>query len=152
MAISLNHFSIRTTDLAATRRFYVELLGLQEGPRPSFPFPGHWLYQGPTDSYANAAVHVIGIDPADASGLEGYLGERNAASLSGSGAVDHVAFFATDLAAMLGRLSAHGVAPRERTVPGVGLHQLFLDDPSGVVVELNFPLAEKQALDASPSR
>ena len=28
MGISLNHFSIRTTDLAATRAFYVDLLGL----------------------------------------------------------------------------------------------------------------------------
>lgn len=152
MAISLNHFSIRTTDLAATRAFYVDLLGLVEGPRPDFPFPGHWLYQGPTDSYANAAVHVIGIDPADPSGLQNYLGERDAARLSGSGAVDHVAFFATGLPDMLARLRAHGIAPRERTVPGVGLHQLFLDDPSGVVVELNFPLAEKQALDAPPTR
>lgn len=151
MAITLNHFSIRTSDLAATRTFYVELLGLREGPRPAFPFPGHWLYQGPTDSYANAAVHVIGIDPGDASGLDNYLGERDASRLHGSGAVDHVAFFATDLAGMLARLRAHGVEPRERTVPGVGLHQLFLDDPSGVVVELNFPLAEKQALDASPA-
>ena len=62
-----------------------------------------------------------------------------------------MAFFATDLAGMLARLRAHGVESRERTVPGVGLHQLFLDDPSGVVVELNFPLAEKQALDASPA-
>ena len=152
MAISLNHFSIRTTDLAATRAFYVDLLGLVEGPRPAFPFPGHWLYQGPTDRYANAAVHVIGIDPADASGLENYLGERAPEQLSGSGAVDHVAFFATGLEAMLARLREQGVVARERTVPGVGLHQLFLDDPSGVVVELNFPLAEKQALDAPQAR
>jgi catechol 2,3-dioxygenase-like lactoylglutathione lyase family enzyme len=147
MGISLNHFSIRTTDLAATRAFYVDLLGLQEGPRPEFPFPGCWLYQGPQDSYANAAVHVIGIDPGDRAGLENYLGERGEATLSGSGAVDHVAFFATDLVGMLQRLRTAGIEPRQRTVPGVGLHQLFLDDPSGVVVELNYPVTEKQALD-----
>jgi hypothetical protein len=29
------------------------------------------------------------------------------------------------------------------------LHQLFLDDPNGIVVELNYPFAEKQALDRS---
>ena len=147
MSISLNHFSIRTTDLAATRAFYVDLLGLQEGPRPEFPFPGYWLYQGPLGTYANAAVHVIGIDPNERSGLDNYLGERDTASLKGSGAVDHVAFFATDLAGMLTRLRAAGLDPRQRTVPGVGLHQLFLDDPSGVVVELNYPMEEKQALD-----
>ena len=147
MPISLNHFSIRTTDLAATKAFYVNLLGLQEGPRPAFPFPGYWLYQGPLDAYANAAVHVIGIDPIERSGLDNYLGERDTGSLKGSGAVDHVAFFATDLIGMLKRLQAAGIEPRLRTVPGVGLHQLFLNDPSGVVVELNYPMEEKQALD-----
>ena len=147
MSISLNHFSIRTTDLAATRAFYVDLLGLQEGPRPQFDFPGYWLYQGPTDSYANAAVHVIGIDPVDRSGLHNYLGERDPAKLKGSGAVDHVAFFATDLVGTLARLHAAGIEPRQRTVPGVGLHQLFLQDPSDVVIELNFAAEEKHAMD-----
>ncbi len=147
MSLALNHFSLRTTDLEATRAFYVDLLGLQAGPRPEFPFPGYWLYQGPTDSYANAAVHLIGIDAHDPSGLEGYLGDRDGSVLRGSGAVDHVAFFATDLVGMLERLRAAGVEPRQRTVPGVGLHQVFLDDPSGVVVELNYPAAEKETLD-----
>lgn len=148
MTLSLNHFSIRTLDIDATRAFYVDLLGLEVGPRPDFPFPGLWLYQGPTVSYANAAVHVIGLDRNDPSGLQAYLGERDEASLKGSGAVDHVAFFATDLPAMMGRLRSAGVAWRERTVPGVGLHQVFLDDPNGVMVELNYPVAEKQAWDA----
>lgn len=148
MALSLNHFSIRTLDLAATRDFYVSVLGLQEGPRPEFPFPGYWLYQGPLDVYANAAVHLIGIDAKDSSGLEGYLGDRAQGELRGSGALDHVAFFATELAATLQRLNAMGIAVRQRDVPGLGLHQLFLDDPNGIVVELNFPFKEKQALDA----
>lgn len=147
MALSLNHVSIRTTDVEATRRFYVDVLGLQVGPRPEFPFPGHWLYQGPLDHYSNAAVHVIGIDPGDPAGLQQYLGDRGADALHGSGAVDHIAFFATNLAGMLQRLQGLGIEPRQRTVPGVGLHQLFLDDPSGVVIELNYPAAEKQALD-----
>lgn len=147
MALTLNHVSIRTTDIEATRRFYVDVLGLQVGPRPEFPFPGHWLYQADPAHYANAVVHVIGIDPADASGLQQYLGERGADALHGSGAVDHVAFFATDLPGMMDRLQRLGIVPRERTVPGLGLHQLFLDDPSGIVVELNYPADEKQAWD-----
>ena len=147
MTLSLNHVSIRTTDVEATRHFYVNVLGLQDGPRPEFPFPGHWLYQGPLDQYSNAAVHVIGIDRNDPAGLQQYLGERSADALHGSGAVDHIAFFATNLAGMLQRLERLGIEARQRTVPGVGLHQLFLDDPSGVVIELNYPAAEKQALD-----
>ena len=147
MTLSLNHFSIRTLDLPATKDFYVSVLGLEDGPRPEFPFPGYWLYQGPASEYANAAVHIIGIDPKDDSGLTNYLGDRDAEKLRGSGALDHVAFFATGLKEMLQRLQAKGIEPRRRDVPGIGLHQLFLDDPNGIVVELNYPLAEIQALD-----
>lgn len=148
MALTLNHFSIRTLDLEATRVFYERVLGLTVGPRPPFPFPGLWMYSGDHGSVANAVVHIIGMDPNDPEGLKGYLGDRDLSSLRGSGAVDHVAFFAEDLAGMLRRLKGLGVPVRERTVPAIGLHQLFLDDPNGVVVELNYPAAEKAALDA----
>jgi len=137
MTLSLNHVSIRSADLEACRRFYVDGLGLTVGPRPEFPFPGLWLYAGDT-----AAVHVIGIDPNDASGLAGYLGERGADQLHGSGAVDHIAFSATGLAGMRARLARQGIAARERTVPGLGLLQLFVEDPSGMVIELNYAADE----------
>ena len=149
MALSLNHYSIRSTDLAACERFYCGLLGLTVGPRPPFPFPGLWLYQGDTAVWANAAVHIIGIDPGDAEGLKQYLGDRDASSLQGTGSIDHVAFFATGLADTLARLQAQGINARERTVPLLGLHQVFVDDPNGVVVELNFPAAEQAARAAA---
>ncbi|MFZ5539166.1 MAG: VOC family protein [Pseudomonadota bacterium] len=138
----LNHFSIRTTDMEATRRFYTQVLGFTEGPRPPFPFPGIWLYSGDTTSYDNATVHVIGIDPNDPEGLKKYLGDRDPASLKGTGTVDHIAFYATGLVEMKGKLASLGVPFRERTVPVLGLHQVFLDDPSQVVIELNYPAAE----------
>jgi catechol 2,3-dioxygenase-like lactoylglutathione lyase family enzyme len=142
MALTLNHYSIRTPDLEACRKFYTGVLGLAVGPRPEFPFPGLWLYEGDTSVWANAVVHIIGIDRADPSGLQGYLGDRDAAALKGTGVLDHIAFFATGLAAMRTKLQGLGIAARERTVPGLGLHQLFLDDPNGVVIELNYPAAE----------
>lgn len=146
MALSLNHFSIRTLDMAATEAFYSKVLGLTAGPRPPFPFPGFWMYAGSHDSIANAVVHIIGMDKNDPAGLKKYLGERDASSMLGSGAVDHIAFFATGLEGMLGHLKTLGVAFRERTVPSIGLHQLFLDDPTGIVIELNYPEAESTAL------
>jgi catechol 2,3-dioxygenase-like lactoylglutathione lyase family enzyme len=149
MALTLNHFSIRTLDMETTRRFYADVLGLTVGPRPPFPFPGIWLYRGDHADVGNAVVHVIGMDPNDPVGLKNYLGERDVSSLTGSGAVDHIAFFADGLAQMLAHLKQHGVVARERTVPAIGLHQLFLDDPNGIVVELNYPTAEKEALDAT---
>lgn len=145
VALSLNHFSIRTLDLEATRNFYEKVLGLTVGPRPDFPFPGLWMYRGDHGDIANAVVHIIGMDPNDPQGLKKYLGDRDASSLHGSGAVDHVAFFATGLTGMREHLREVGVAARERTVPNLGLHQLFLDDPNGVVIELNYPAAEHAA-------
>lgn len=142
MVLRLNHFSIRTTDLEASRRFYADILGLTVGPRPPFPFPGLWMYGGPHDDVVNAVVHLIGIDRDDPAGLKQYLGDRAETSLAGSGAVDHIAFFTEGLAAMHAHLKTQGVSCRERSVPAIGLHQLFLDDPSGVVIELNYPAAE----------
>lgn len=142
MGLSLNHVSIRTADLEACRRFYVEVLGLRVGPRPDFPFPGLWLYGGDDPATGQPVVHVIGVDRNDSSGRDGYLGERPAQPLRGSGALDHVAFAATGLSEMRIRLARLGLAIHERTVPGLGLRQLFLTDPDGIVVELNYPGSE----------
>ena len=56
----------------------------------------------------------------------------------------------TGLATMLAHLKQLGVSCRERTVPSIGLHQVFLDDPSGIVIELNYPAGEKEAMAAAP--
>jgi catechol 2,3-dioxygenase-like lactoylglutathione lyase family enzyme len=142
MGLTLNHYSIRTLDIDATRDFYERVLGLTVGPRPPFAFPGYWMYRGDHGDYSNAAVHIIGMDRNDADGLRKYLGDRDVGSLRGSGAVDHVAFFATGLADMQAHLRKQGIEARERTVPALGLHQLFLHDPNGVMVELNYPASE----------
>ena len=148
MALTLNHYSVRTTDLEASRRFYADVLGLTVGPRPDFPFPGLWMYRGDHVDVANAVVHLIGIDRDDPQGLKQYLGDRDVSALKGSGALDHIAFFADGLAGMLAHLRAQAVVFRERTVPSIGLHQLFLDDPCGILIELNYAASEKAALAA----
>ena len=146
MTLSLNHFSIRTTDMAATRNFYETVLGLTVGPRPDFPFPGLWMYNGDHAHVANAMVHIIGIDKNNPDGLKQYLGEMEESKLHGSGAVDHIALMTTGLATMLAHLKEIGVPCRERTVPSIHLHQVFLTDPSGIVIELNYPAGEKVAI------
>jgi hypothetical protein len=87
-------------------------------------------------------VHIIGIDPANLEGLKAYLGDRDLASLKGTGTVDHMAFAATGLADMRERLKRNSVTYRERTVPNLGLHQVFFEDPSQVTIELNYPAHE----------
>ena len=63
----------------------------------------------------------------------------------GTGAIDHVAFRAVGLDTTKARLAAQGVPYEERTVPGQGIVQIFVHDPDGVRIELNFPAAEAGA-------
>lgn len=138
----LDHYSIRTLDLEASKRFYTEVMGFEIGFRPAFDFPGLWLYNGARDAQSYGVVHIIGIDPANPEGLKAYLGDRDPGSLNGTGTVDHMAFTATGLTDMRARLTRHGVPYRERTVPNLGLHQVFFEDPSQVTIELNYPAEE----------
>jgi catechol 2,3-dioxygenase-like lactoylglutathione lyase family enzyme len=141
----LDHYSIRTFDIEASRRFYTEVMGFTAGFRPPFDFPGIWLYNGAQYPETTGVVHIIGIDPDNPQGLKDYLGDRDPASLAGTGTVDHMAFTATGLADMRARLARNNVAFRERTVPSLGIHQVFFEDPSGVTLELNYPAAEAAA-------
>ena len=137
----LAHYSIRTMDLEASRRFYTDVMNFRVGFRPPFDFPGLWLYfDGDESEYG--IVHLIGIDPDDPGRLVRYLGERSADGMTGTGSVDHLAFLATDWPKMRERCDAHKVAYRQRTVPSLGLHQVFIVDPSGLTVELNYPACE----------
>ena len=131
---SLDHCSIRTTKLQETRQFFVDILGLEDGKRPDFPFPGAWLY---TDS--TAVIHLIGVDPDDPSGLQRYVGgEISTEALQGSGAFDHIAFRANDPSVLIERLKKTDYAYRERQVPNMNLFQIFVEDPNGITIELNY--------------
>ena len=138
----LDHYSIRTLDVEASRRFYTEIMGFQAGFRPPFNFPGLWLYNDRPYPESYGVVHIIGVDLNDPQGLKDYLGDRDLDSLKGTGTVDHMAFAATGLADMRVRLQRLNVPYRERTVPELGLHQVFFEDPSSVTIELNYPAAE----------
>jgi catechol 2,3-dioxygenase-like lactoylglutathione lyase family enzyme len=131
----LAHYSIRSSDLGASRWFYREVLGLREGARPPFGFPGAWFYLG-EDETTHGVVHLIGED----AGASAYLGDRAAGE--GSGAFDHIAFFAVGWPEQKARCAAHVVAHVARVVPSLGLFQVFVVDPSGVTVELNYPAEE----------
>ena len=131
---TLDHCSIRTLDLPASREFYVDVLGMDEGDRPDFPFPGVWLYLGD-----HPVIHLVGIDPDDNSGLIGYLGgDVDPDALDGAGSLDHIAFCATDAPGLIERLKKNNVPFRERMVPNMDLSQIFVEDPNGITLELNY--------------
>lgn len=132
MAIDrLDHFSIRTTKMQETRDFFVDVLGLEDGKRPAFDFPGHWLYCG-----ERAVIHLIGHDP-DNKALAHAVGEKSAEELVGSGSVDHVAFTISDAAGMAERFKKLNIPFKERDIADMNLKQIFVDDPNGVTIELN---------------
>ncbi len=41
-----SHLAIAVTELDAARRFYIDLLGFEDLPRPDFGVPGMWLRVG----------------------------------------------------------------------------------------------------------
>jgi len=128
----LEHYLIQTTDMEATRDFYTRVLGFHVGPSPDFKFPVFWLYLGDQD-----VIHVTGGGANVSENRKKYLGQQSEA-VSGSGVIDHMAFRCTGLSDMMEHLTKHGVSFTRRMVNDQGLFQLFLMDPNGVKVELNF--------------
>jgi catechol 2,3-dioxygenase-like lactoylglutathione lyase family enzyme len=132
----LEHFLIQTADLEKTRDWYVRVLGMKEGWHPDFKFPVVWLYLGDRD-----VLHLTEGGANTSENRKRYLGQQSDALL-GSGVVDHVAFRCSGLPEMIAHLKHEGVSFTQRMVSDQGLYQLFLLDPNGVKVELNFPNAE----------
>ena len=128
----LQHYTIEPQDLEKTKDFYVDVLGLENGERPPLGFPGYWLYSG-----GQAIVHLMG----PRTPLEGIVVRGTQKKFEDTGRLDHIAFAASDVDGVRKRLKAKNVQFREQIVPRTGAAQIFLYDPDGVGVELNFPAA-----------
>jgi catechol 2,3-dioxygenase-like lactoylglutathione lyase family enzyme len=121
MIRAIDHINIATERLTETRDFFVDALGFEEGPRPEVAgFPGYWLYAG-----GRAIVHL-------------QLAKGPVSASRGS-ALNHAAFEVSDLDAHAARLDRCGVSYRMIELPGAPVRQIFLQDPNGVLVELNSP-------------
>ena len=119
----MNHFTVLSGNLDATKAFYIDILGLKEGYRPPLGFPGVWLYVGD-----QAVLHVIA--------------GRKLPSEPG-GVLDHMAFSASDLSTTVKKLESSGIKHDLRQQADSGTWQLFCFDPSGAKVELDFAPTEK---------
>jgi len=127
----MEHYLVLTDDIDATRAFYIDILGLEDGFRPPLEFPGYWLYLNQTP-----VLHIAE--------WETYIRHSNKLGIPvtsrapGTGAFDHIAFNGTDPDDMILRLEQQAIAYDRNDVPHAGLVQLFLNDPNGVKIELNF--------------
>lgn len=127
---ALFHVAIKTSDLERTRRFYVDVLGLQVAKRPNFDFPGVWLaVPGGED---HPLIHVYAGDAAK---------EADGTFATGSGVVDHISVLAAGFDRYRYEFASRGLNWRENVVPEVGLWQIFVHDPNGVMIELTFEAA-----------
>ncbi|HEV7478413.1 MAG TPA: VOC family protein [Burkholderiales bacterium] len=137
----IEHFLVAADDIDATRDWYARVLGMKSGPHPDFGFPVHWMYLGDVD-----IVH-IGPSAKQAGEIQKkFLGRTSQDADAGTGALDHIAFRATGLRQMLQHLRAQNVPFTQRRANGQALFQLFLYDPNGVKIELNYAAAEAEGI------
>lgn len=129
----LQHYTLEPSDIERAKNFYCDVLGLENGERPPLDFPGYWLY-----SDGAPTVHLLG----QRKPREGVIVRGTEARFENTGRFDHIAFHATDLDGIRKRLRENSVKFREQIVPRAGATQIFLHDPDGVGIELNFPPGE----------
>ena len=127
----MEHFLVLSDDMDETRDFYCDVLGMEVGFRPELEFPGYWLYLGDV-----GCLHIAEWETYSA------FTKRSDIPMSrqtpGTGPIDHIAFNATDFDAMLAKLDTRGLDYKANLLDDIGLRQLFIQDPNGVTLELNF--------------
>lgn len=124
-AKSFDHVTLICADLEATRRFYVDLIGMSQVLRPAFKFPGLWFQLG------NMQIHATQQSPE--SGKAGWADQGGKIVSRGH----HIAFAVDDVSDALKIVGLHGVriaSPLQQRPDG--FKQLYLYDPDGHIVEL----------------
>lgn len=124
----LDHVNIQTTKLAETVRFYADVLDLTVGdpPPPLDPALVQWMFDGE----GRAIFHL--------SSPGSLVGQEAINIGSDTGAVHHVALDCSGHDAMTERLGAMGLEHRLLHAAAIDLKQIFVRDPNGVLIELNY--------------
>ena len=122
MILSINHIQlVAEKDLVLKLRdFYCDVVGLTDGFRPTFERFGFWLYIEDKD-----VLHLITPKEGDGRSLQ-------------KSSFDHIAFKTADYQGVLQKLKSLNIPFEEKPIPGMAAHQIFLRDPAGNRVELNF--------------
>ena len=115
----LNHVALHVRDVAASCRFYREVLRLEDIPRPAFSFPGAWFRLG-----ADQELHLIG--------------NRDAPVQSHSRG-NHFALMVDDIDAWERYFQERDVQYVPRRVRPDGAFQIYVADPDGHHIELCTP-------------
>jgi len=125
--IGLDHRGIQTTKLEASRHFYEDLLGLEQGQRPgALPTKGYWLYAGD-----NPIVHLI----EHPDGLNDEPVARRE-KLTNAGGQTHIALTVEKARDAVDRLHEANVPYWDRLFRDPVMYQVFVEDPNGLLIEL----------------
>ena len=119
----LDHINLRAQRamLDELKNFYCQVIGLHEGFRPAFAGFGYWLY-----AQESAIVHLYEAGP----------GEERQTGVATT--IDHFAFSCSNIAEFEARLQQLDIRYRKAQVPLINQVQLFMQDPAGNKLELNF--------------
>ena len=126
----MEHYLVLTKDIDATRDFYTRVLGMSDGFRPPLGFPGYWLYLGDTP-----VIHI-----AEWQTYTEHSATRDipvSTPAPGTGALDDIAFNASDYDEFVANLARCGVQAHRNIANPNGLRQVFLLDPNGIKIEVN---------------
>lgn len=122
-ATNLNHVSVHATDMEKSARFYEDLFGLERVPTPNFGFHVIWLRVG------DLQLHLFDRD------VEAPSNHHLGITVDD---IDAVYAKAKKLGILDGRTNGHFL----RELPDGGI-QLYIRDPAGNLVEINYPDASK---------
>ena len=122
MSVSgINHINIKAPKalLEEVKGFYINVLGLKAGFRPEFSSEGYWLY-------ANTQPLI-------------HLSENNNRKMDGElSCFDHFALSCTNIEHFTKQLQEANIVFTSKFLPEIQTTQLFLKDPAGIRIELNF--------------
>lgn len=122
----LDHVNIHARDAEGMISFLTTVLEVEEGYRPQFPNPGHWLYLGD-----QPVIHIDVVNHDEDFPV---------------GMFNHVAFALYDFAPAVERIKATGFRHEYRDIPGTDLGQIFVYGPEGVKIELQYPRSPNTAV------
>lgn len=126
---ALDHVNIQTLDLEATVDFYAGVLDLEprDPPPPLDPKLVQWMY----DAGDRAIFHLTTPGSIMGDAAQDILSRE-------TGPVHHVALSCSGHDAMAARLTSLGLGFRLNHVTAIDLKQIFVRDPNGVLLELNY--------------
>jgi len=132
-----DHYTLRSADVDVTAAFYAKVMGFRVEKLEGFAFQMRLLFLG-----EQAIVHLMGAGQE----LDDFLARSAPSFTSGperkTGNMEHVAFNGTGLRNFKNTLDVAGIHYVQRSLADYGVAQFLFDDPDGVEIEVNFPIAE----------